>query len=159
MTLSQKRQSNLMIKLSIQLSYFASHEYTTLSRIIDPLAAFFDKARKTECRISSDEDLKLSDTFRADFWNSAECKDLLLRRIKNYVAADKSFKALTKAKQTNLNVAIADDQYQQDLNKFDSISESAKSELNRQNSERIDLYNKNLTAYCDLQINHLKDSF
>ncbi|KAF1742199.1 hypothetical protein MXB_1052, partial [Myxobolus squamalis] len=108
MTASHKRVANTMIKLS---DYFSS-----LSRV----------EYKIESKISSDEDLKFSDTLRSDHCNIQSWRDLLNRRALLCITVDNSLKALSKAKLKNQNVAIMDDQYQQNVKAFEKISDSAK---------------------------------
>uniref|UniRef100_A0A6G3MFC1 Sorting nexin-6 (Trinotate prediction) n=1 Tax=Henneguya salminicola TaxID=69463 RepID=A0A6G3MFC1_HENSL len=153
---SQKRPINAMIKLSEHFSFLSNQESSNFSKILVNLADFFDSARKTECEISDYEDYKLCDTLSCDYWSTLEIRELLLRRIKIYATSENSFKILTKAKQTNKNVAVAEDQYQQDEKKFQDISESAKTELTLYAYQRSDLLKKNLTMYCEVEIQNFK---
>lgn len=68
------------------------------------VADIFEKARKIESRVSTDEDLKLSDTLRYYMRDTTAAKNLLYRRLRclaNYEAANR---ALEKARAKNKDV-------------------------------------------------------
>ncbi|KII71134.1 Sorting nexin-5 [Thelohanellus kitauei] len=156
MTRAQKALASVIIKLSCQYKSYSLVEYTPLYRIISSLANYYDGVRKIESRISSDEDLKLTDTLKFHLSNLEASKELLIRRIKCYVAQENSLKALNKAKSKNENIPIAEDHYQQCIKKCTDISSSAKAEIEKENRERVIDLKKNLISYAELQILHMK---
>lgn len=91
-------------------------------RIADTL----EKLRKTENRVASDEDLKLSDLYRYYMRDTAAAKELLNRRLRclaNYEAANRN---LERARARNRDVYQAENQQQEACEKFENISKLAK---------------------------------
>ena len=75
---------------------------------MNTFADFFEKARKTEGRVSSDTDLKLSDTLRYYMRDSKAALDLLFRRnrlLNDFENENKNLelKMLNKKLKRNLN--------------------------------------------------------
>lgn len=62
------------IKISTVTLQLASGESSNLDKFLGKVADCFEKARKIEGRVSSDEDLKLADTFRYYMRDAAAAK-------------------------------------------------------------------------------------
>ncbi len=90
------------------------------------IADFFEKARKTEGRVSSDTDLKLSDTLRYYMRDSKAALDLLFRRSRRLADFENENKNLEKARTKNKDVQQAENAQQEAKRKFEQISEVAK---------------------------------
>jgi sorting nexin-5/6/32 len=95
-------------------------------RFLNLVADFFEKARKTEGRYSSDTDLKLSDTLRYYMRDSKAALDLLYRRSRRLVDYENENKNLEKARAKNKDVSQAENAQQTAKGKFEKISEIAK---------------------------------
>lgn len=104
----------------------ASADGTELEKFCLKVAECFEKARKIEGRVSTDEDLKLSDTFRYYMRDTSAAKDLLYRRLRclaNYEAANRN---LDRARMKNKDVQQAETVQQESCEKFEKISKLAK---------------------------------
>lgn len=64
MTRSHKSVADSYIKISTAMVQLATADGTELEKFFGKVSDCFEKARKIEGRVSSDEDLKLSHTFR-----------------------------------------------------------------------------------------------
>lgn len=98
-----------------------------LNRYLNTVADFFEKARKTEGRVSSDTDLKLSDTLRYYMRDSKAALDLLYRRSRRLADFEAENKNLEKARLKNKDVQQAENAQQNAKTRFEQISEIAKS--------------------------------
>jgi sorting nexin-5/6/32 len=96
---------------------------------LNKVADYFEKARKTENRVSSDTDLKMSDTLRYYMRDSKAALDLLYRRSKRLADFENETKNLDKARAKNKDVQIAEAAQQNAKLKFEQISEVSKSGL------------------------------
>jgi len=156
MTKTHKNVADSYIRISSCMTQLATIENTTVNHILNKVSEGFEKARKLEGRVASDEDLKLSDTMRYYMRDSLAAKWLLYRRARalaNYEAANKS---LDKARSKNKDVPAAEELQQQCCEKFESISETAKGELGDFKSRRITHFRKNLVDVAELEIKHAK---
>lgn len=121
-------------------------------RIADAL----EKLRKTENRVASDEDLKLSDLYRYYMRDTAAAKELLNRRLRclaNYETANRN---LERARAKNRDVHQAENQQQQACEKFENISKLAKQELTDFKKRRVVAFKKYLVEMSELEIKHAK---
>ena len=126
MTRCHKAVADSYIKISSVTLQLASSDSSSLDKFLGKVADCFEKARKIEGRVSSDEDLKLADTFRYYMRDSAAAKDLLYRRLRclaNYEIANKN---LDKARLKNREVQTAETLQQEACQKFERISKLAK---------------------------------
>ncbi|MFH4975766.1 hypothetical protein AB6A40_002475 [Gnathostoma spinigerum] len=116
----------------------------------------FEKLRKLEARVSTDEELKQSDTLRYYMKDTQAAKDLLYRRLRclaNYEAANKN---LERARARNKDVQKAEMEQTEACKKFEDISEVAKGELKDLKKRRVVAFKKNLTDLADLEIKQAK---
>lgn len=82
--------------------------------------------QKLQARISTDEDLKLSDTLRYYMNDSAAAKNLLYRRSRALADYENSNKTLEKARNKNKDVRQAEDAQDRAYHRFTDITDSAK---------------------------------
>ena len=111
-------------------------------------------ARKTEGRISSDTDLKLSDILRYYSRDSKAALDLLYRRTRRLADFETENKNLEKARQKHKDEKQAETSQQLAKEKFEKISELARSELNDFKQRRTIMFKKSLTEFVELQAKH-----
>ncbi|XP_053205419.1 sorting nexin-6-like [Panonychus citri] len=156
MTRSHKNVAGSYSRIATDLIGLSTVDSNKLEKYYAKNADCFEKARKSEERIASDEDLKLSDTLRYWMRETAAAKDLLYRRLRclaNYESANKN---LDRARLRNKEVALAEDAQQKAGEKFESISKLAKQELQDFNSRRIIFFRKNFVDLVELELKHAK---
>ncbi|KAI0220429.1 Sorting nexin-6 [Lamellibrachia satsuma] len=156
MTKSHKNVADSYINISLGMSQLSTQEDTAVDKLLSKVADCFEKIRKLEGRVASDEDLKLSDTLRYYMRDSAAAKNLLYRRLRslsNYEAANK---ALDKARAKNKDIAIAEEAQQETCTKFEKISDMAKHELTDFRERRINHFKKNLIDLAELELKHAR---
>ncbi|KAG8522616.1 Sorting nexin-32 [Galemys pyrenaicus] len=122
------------------------------------LAELFERLRKLEGRVASDEDLKLSDMLRYYMRDSQAAKDLLYRRLRALADYENANKALDKARTRNREVRTAESHQQRCCQRFESLSDSAKQELMDFKSRRVSSFRKNLIELAELELKHAKAS-
>ncbi|POI34439.1 hypothetical protein CIB84_001807, partial [Bambusicola thoracicus] len=151
--MTRSRKNHLLNPLSTSIS----NAYAFSSpRYLLKVAELFEKLRKVESRVSSDEDLKLSELLRYYMLNIDAAKDLLYRRARALVGYENSNKALDKARLKSKDVNLAEAHQQDCYQKFEKISESAKQELISFKQKRITAFRKNLIEMAELEIKHAK---
>lgn len=96
------------------------------SRFLTRISDYFETSRKTESRIASDTDLKLSDTLRYYMRDSKAALDLLFRRTKRLADYENENKNLDKARQKHKDEKQAEAAQQLAKQKFEDISEIAR---------------------------------
>ncbi|KAL6089020.1 hypothetical protein STEG23_031158, partial [Scotinomys teguina] len=111
---------------------------------------------KVEGRVSSDEDLKLTELLRYYMLNIEAAKDLLYRRTKALIDYENSNKALDKARLKSKDVKLAENHQQECCQKFEQLSESAKEELVNFKRKRVAAFRKNLIEMSELEIKHAR---
>ncbi|XP_064623249.1 sorting nexin-6-like isoform X2 [Lineus longissimus] len=156
MTKVHKSVADTYIKISSGLLQLATLENTQLDKFFNRIAECFEKARKLEGRVASDEDLKLSDTLRYYMRDSAAAKALLYRRSRALADYENANKALDKARSKNKDVQLAENTQQASCEKFESISETAKQELTDFKARRIQHFRKNMIDLAELELKHAK---
>ncbi|XP_054678850.1 sorting nexin-5 isoform X3 [Grus americana] len=156
MTRSHKNVADDYIYTSACLNGLALEEPTVIKKYLLKVAELFEKLRKVESRVSSDEDLKLSELLRYYMLNIEAAKDLLYRRTRALVDYENSNKALDKARLKSKDVRLAEAHQQDCCQKFEKISESAKQELMSFKQKRIAAFRKNLIEMAELEIKHAK---
>ncbi|KAK2082222.1 Sorting nexin-5 [Saguinus oedipus] len=122
------------------------------------VAELFEKLRKVEGRVSSDEDLKLTELLRYYMLNIKAAKDLLYRRTKALIDYENSNKALDKAQLKSKDVKLAEAHQQECCQKFEQLSESAKEELINFKRKRVAAFRKNLVEMSELEIKHARNN-
>ncbi|XP_068135673.1 sorting nexin-5 [Hyperolius riggenbachi] len=158
MTRSHKNVADDHIHISAALISVADEENTPVRKYLVKLAELFEKLRKIEARVASDEDLKLSELLRYYMLNIEAAKDLLLRRTKSQVEYENSNKALDKARLKSKDVKQAESHQQECCQKFEKISESAKQELISFKQKRVSAFRKSLVEMSELEIKHAKNN-
>uniref|UniRef100_A0A7N8X8F8 Sorting nexin n=1 Tax=Mastacembelus armatus TaxID=205130 RepID=A0A7N8X8F8_9TELE len=122
------------------------------------LSDLFEKLRKVEGRVASDQELKLTELLRYYMRDIQAAKDLLYRRARALADYENSNKALDKARLKSKDIAQAEEHQQQCLQKFDKLSESGKKELTSFKGRRVVAFRKNLIEMAELEIKHAKVS-
>jgi sorting nexin-5/6/32 len=90
------------------------------------LSDYFENSRITEGRVSSDTDLKLSDTLRYYSRDSKAALDLLYRRSRRLADFETENKNLDKARLKHKDEKQAEQAQQLAKEKFEKISEIAR---------------------------------
>lgn len=156
MTKKHKDVADSFIKISSCLLQLATHEHRDLEKFLTKVAETFEKARKVEGRVASDEDLKLSDVLRYYMNDSFAVKRLLYRRLRclsNYEAANRN---LEKARAKNKDVLAAETAQQEACEKFEKMSDQGKEELMDFKQRRVQQFRKHLIELAELEIKHAK---
>lgn len=156
MTRSHKNVADCYIKISSALVQLATIDGSELEKFFSKVSDTFEKVRKIEGRVSSDEDLKLSDILRYYTRDTSAAKSLLYRRLRclaNYETANRN---LEKARTKNKEVQQAENAQQEACDKFESISKQAKQELTDFKTRRVSAFRKNLVEIAELEIKHAK---
>ncbi|XP_031566113.1 sorting nexin-6-like [Actinia tenebrosa] len=156
MTRSHKNCADTFIKISTGVAAMGTSEYTGLDKFLNKSADYFERARKLEGRVASDEDLKLVDLLRYYLRDTEAAKDLLYRRAKCLSEYENANKTLDKARLKNKEVAAAESAQQNASEKFDNMSEVARQELTDFKSRRVQQFRKNLTELVELELKHAK---
>ncbi|KAF7637314.1 Sorting nexin [Meloidogyne graminicola] len=112
----------------------------------------FEKMKKAEARVGTDEELKEADTFRYFMRESQAAMDLLYRRrrcLANYEASNKN---LERCRARNRDIPKAEKEQEEACKKFEDISKLAKTELLELKKTRISAFKRNLADLADLEI-------
>uniref|UniRef100_A0A672QH54 Sorting nexin n=1 Tax=Sinocyclocheilus grahami TaxID=75366 RepID=A0A672QH54_SINGR len=140
-------------------------DYNHISGALNNIAADNNTAFKNMCvlqkvedRMASDQELKLTELLRYYTRDIQAAKDLLYRRARALADYENSNKALDKARLKGKDVAQAEENQKQCLQKFDKLSESGKKELTSFKARRVVAFRKNLIEMTELEIKHAKNS-
>uniref|UniRef100_A0A2K5R4F4 Sorting nexin n=2 Tax=Cebinae TaxID=38070 RepID=A0A2K5R4F4_CEBIM len=158
MTRSHKNVADDYIHTAACLHSLALEEPTVIKKYLLKVAELFEKLRKVEGRVSSDEDLKLTELLRYYMLNIEAAKDLLYRRTKALIDYENSNKALDKARLKSKDVKLAEAHQQECCQKFEQLSESAKEELINFKRKRVAAFRKNLVEMSELEIKHARNN-
>ncbi|XP_077993820.1 sorting nexin-6-like isoform X2 [Glandiceps talaboti] len=156
MTRKHKDVADSYIKISGGFVGLGTVENTNIDKFFNKLAEIFEKARKLEARVATDEDLKLADLLRYYMRDSSAAKDLLYRRTRCLANYENANKALEKARAKNKEVQLAETNQQQACERYEKISEMAKVELTDFKTRRVSAYRKNLVELAELELKHAK---
>ncbi|XP_076036861.1 sorting nexin 6 isoform X2 [Oratosquilla oratoria] len=162
MTRCHKNVADSYIKLSSGLSQLGAIEGPRFEKFVNKVSEAFEKGRKVEGRVASDEDLKLSDSLRYYMRDTSAAKDLLYRRLRclaNYEQANKNLdRARAKNKDVHAGcfVQMAELAQQNACEKFEQMSEKAKEELTDFKMRRVAAFKKNLVELAELELKHAK---
>uniref|UniRef100_A0A4W3HJ21 Sorting nexin 5 n=1 Tax=Callorhinchus milii TaxID=7868 RepID=A0A4W3HJ21_CALMI len=121
------------------------------------ISELFEKLRKVEGRVASDEDLKLTELLKYYLRDIQAAKDLLYRRARALVDYENANKALDKARMKSKDVKLAETQQQLSCQKFEKLSASAKQELTAFKDRRVAAFRKNLVEMTELELKHAKN--
>uniref|UniRef100_A0A2K6PN72 Sorting nexin n=1 Tax=Rhinopithecus roxellana TaxID=61622 RepID=A0A2K6PN72_RHIRO len=157
-SLGERRDQDDYIPISAALSSLGTQEVNQLRTSFLKLAELFERLRKLEGRVASDEDLKLSDMLRYYMRDSQAAKDLLYRRLRALADYENANKALDKARTRNREVRPAESHQQLCCQRFERLSDSAKQELMDFKSRRVSSFRKNLIELAELELKHAKAS-
>ncbi|XP_048381098.1 sorting nexin-32-like isoform X2 [Stegostoma tigrinum] len=155
-TRSHKNVAEDYIPISSALSGLGTLDTNPLSKNFLKLAELFEKLRKLEGRVASDEDLKLSDLLRYYMRDSQAAKDLLYRRARSLSDYENANKALDRARMKNRDVKHTEANQQRCCQKFEKLSESAKQELSDFKIRRVSAFRKNMIEMTELELKHAK---
>ncbi|XP_044589289.1 sorting nexin-6 isoform X3 [Cotesia glomerata] len=155
-TTKHKDVADSYIKISTNLLQLATTDSGKLERFLTKIAETFEKIRKVEGRVASDEDLKLSDTLRYYMRDTAAAKRLLFRRLKALHAYETANRTLEKARARNKDVHAAEKAQTEACEKFEQMSDKGKEELTDFKTRRIAAFRKNLIELTELEIKHAK---
>lgn len=156
MTRNHKNVADSYIKISFSLVQLATIDGSELEKFFSKVFETFEKARKLEGRVASDEDLKLSDTLRYYMRDTAAAKDLLYRRLRCLANYENANRNLEKARIKNKDIHMAENVQQQACQKFEAISKQAKQELQDFKTRRVAAFRKNLVELAELELKHSK---
>lgn len=156
MTKTHKSSADSFIRISSCISQMGTSEYMDIDRFLNKVAEYFEKARKLEGRVASDQDLKISDLLRYYVRDTDAAKNLLYRRARCLHDYENANKALDKARAKGKEVAAAETAQQAASEKFEHISEVAKQELTDFKTRRVQQFRKNLTERAELELKHAK---
>lgn len=156
MTRNHKNVADSYIKISFSLVQLATIDGSELEKFFSKVSETFEKARKLEGRVASDEDLKLSDTLRYYMRDTAAAKDLLYRRLRCLANYENANRNLEKARIKNKDIHMAENIQQQACQKFEAISKQAKQELQDFKTRRVAAFRKNLVELAELELKHSK---
>lgn len=154
MTYTHRNLADCYIRISTGLSILATAELEPLSKFLNKFAEYFEVARKTEGRVASDTDLKLSDTLRYYSRDSKAALDLLYRRSRRLADFETENKNLEKARAKHKDEKQAETNQQLAKDKFENISKIAKVELNDFKTRRIGMFKKSLTEFVEFELKH-----
>jgi len=154
MTRSHKNVADTYIKMSSALIQLATIDQTDLEIFYSKVADCLEKARKTEGRIASDEDLKLSDSLRYYMRDTSAAKELLYRRLRCLANYENANRNLEKARSRNKEVPSAESAQVEACEKFENISKLAKQELMDFKTRRVVAFRKNLVELAELELKH-----
>uniref|UniRef100_A0AAZ3QZH8 PX domain-containing protein n=1 Tax=Oncorhynchus tshawytscha TaxID=74940 RepID=A0AAZ3QZH8_ONCTS len=158
MTRSHKNVADDYIHISATLNSLSVDDNTALKKHLEKFADLFEKLRKVEGRVASDEELKLTELLRYYMLDIQAAKDLLYRRARALADYENSNKALDKARLKSKDITQAEEHQQQCLQKFDKLSESGKRELTSFKGRRVVAFRKNLIEMAELEIKHAKNN-
>lgn len=155
-TKTHKRLADSYIGVATYLNLLSVGKDDPTSALYRKTGDTFEKLRKLEGRVATDEDLKLSDLFRYYDRDSQAALDLLYRRMRSLANYEAANKKLETAKTKNKGVAEAESSQQSCSAKFEKLSETGKNELQAFKSRRVVAFRKNLVDVAELEIKHAK---
>lgn len=151
-----KRLADSLIGVATYMGLLSIGKDDPLSALYKKTSDSFEKIRKLEGRVASDEDLKLSDLLRYYDRNCQAALDLLYRRMRSLANAESANKKLETAKAKNKGVQEAEALQQTSSVKFEALSETGKQELQTFKARRVMAFKKNLVELTELEIKHAK---
>ncbi|GLV31610.1 Sorting nexin 6 [Carabus blaptoides fortunei] len=156
MTDKHKEVADSYIKISSGLVQLATIDPGPLDKFLSKIAETFEKARKVEGRVASDQDLKLADTLRYYQRDSHAAKALLVRRLRCLAAYEAANRALDRARHKNKDIHAAETAQAQACEQFETMSSQAKEELMDFKTRRIHAFKKSLIELAELEIKHAR---
>ncbi|VEN56953.1 unnamed protein product [Callosobruchus maculatus] len=162
MTEKHKELADSYIKISGGLLQLANSDDGHLDKFLAKVAEAFEKARKIESRVASDQDLKLADTLRYYMRDSQAARALLVRRLKCLANYENANRMLEKARHKNKDIHAAPEVQEAEFaqsaacEQFDAISTQAKEELLDFKTRRLHAFRKSLIELTELEIKHAR---
>ncbi|KAJ8962247.1 hypothetical protein NQ318_018220 [Aromia moschata] len=156
MTEKHKELADSFIKISGGLLQLANSDNGHLDKFLSKVADTFEKARKVESRVASDQDLKLADTLRYYMRDSQAARALLVRRLKCLANYENANRALEKARHKNKDIHAAEVAQSVACEQFEAISTQAKEELLDFKTRRLHAFRKSLIELAELEIKHAR---
>ncbi|KAL0274268.1 UNVERIFIED_CONTAM: hypothetical protein PYX00_006734 [Menopon gallinae] len=156
MTRKHKDIADCYLNISSGFVQLSTIDHKDLAKFLNYVADAFENIRKSEARVASDEDLKLSDTLRFYMNDSFAAKRLLYRRLRCLADYENANRNLEKVRTKNKDVHAAEAAQQKACDLFEQISDKAKEELIDFKARRIADFRKNLIELAELEINHAK---
>uniref|UniRef100_A0A2K5PZU3 PX domain-containing protein n=1 Tax=Cebus imitator TaxID=2715852 RepID=A0A2K5PZU3_CEBIM len=141
MTRFHKNVANDYIHTAACLHSLALEEPTVIKKYL------LKVAEKVEGRVSSDEDLKLTEFLQYYMPNIKAAKDLIYRYTKALMDYENSNKALNKAWLKSRDIKMAEAHQQKCCRKFEQLSGS-----------RVAAFRKNLIEMSELEIKHARNN-
>ncbi|XP_050558017.1 sorting nexin-6 isoform X1 [Spodoptera frugiperda] len=162
MTTKHKEVADAHIRLSSCITQLATREQPPTERFLTRAAETFDKCRKIEGRMASDQDLKLADTLRYYMRDAHAAKAVLVRRLRCLAAYEAANRNLEKARAKNkdvhapLEVQEAEQAQADACAKFEQLSARAREELIDFRTRRVAAFKKSLLDLAELEIKHAR---
>ncbi|CAG9134301.1 unnamed protein product [Plutella xylostella] len=156
LTTKHKEVADAHIKLSSCITQLASREHPPTERFLTRTADTFDKCRKIEGRMASDQDLKLADTLRYYMRDTNAAKAVLVRRLRCLAAYEAANRNLEKARAKNKDVHAAEQQQADACAKFEQLSARAREELIDFRTRRVAAFRKSLIDLAELEMKHAR---
>ncbi|XP_061727753.1 sorting nexin-32 isoform X2 [Cydia pomonella] len=156
MTSKHKEVADAHIKLSSCITQLATREQPHTERFLTRAADTFDKCRKIEGRMASDQDLKLADTLRYYMRDAHAAKAVLVRRLRCLAAYEAANRNLEKARAKNKDVHAAEQAQAAACARFEELSARAREELIDFRARRVAAFKKSLIDLAELEIKHAR---
>ncbi|KAF5308646.1 hypothetical protein FQR65_LT06107 [Abscondita terminalis] len=156
MTEKHKEVADSYIKISGGLLQLANVDSGPLNKFLAKVSDYYERARKVESRVASDQDLKLADSLKYYMRDSQAAKALLVRRLRclaNYEGANRT---LEKARSKNKDIHAAEAAQTAACEQFEAISAQARDELLNFHSRRLHTLRKSLIELAELEIKHAR---
>ncbi|XP_019765813.1 sorting nexin-6 isoform X1 [Dendroctonus ponderosae] len=162
MTEKHKELADSYIKISSGLLQLANSDNGHLDKFFARVSDIFEKTRKVESRVASDQDLKLADTLRYYMRDSQAAKSLLVRRLKCLANYENANRALEKARHKNKDIHAPPEVHEAEeaqsvaCEQFEAISAQAKEELLDFKTRRLHAFRKSLIELAELEVKHAR---
>lgn len=156
MTAKHKEVADAHIKLSSSFTQLATREQPPMERFLIKTAETFEKVRKIEGRMASDQDLKLADTLRYYMRDANAAKGVLVRRLRCLAAYEAANRNLEKARAKNKDVHAAEKTQAEACARFEELSARAREELQDFRARRVIAFRKSLIELAELEVKHAR---
>lgn len=156
MTTKHKEVADAHIRLSSCITQLATREQPPTERFLTRAAETFDKCRKIEGRMASDQDLKLADTLRYYMRDAHAAKAVLVRRLRCLAAYEAANRNLEKARAKNKDVHAAEQAQADACARFEQLSARAREEIIDFRTRRVAAFKKSLLDLAELEIKHAR---
>ncbi|CAH1176436.1 unnamed protein product [Phaedon cochleariae] len=156
MTEKHKELADSYIKISSGLLQLANCDNGHLDKYLSKVSETFEKSRKIESRVASDQDLKLADTLRYYMRDSQAARSLLVRRLKCLATYENANRTLERARHKNKDIHAAEIAQSAACEQFESISAQAKEELLDFKTRRLHAFRKSLIELAELEVKHAR---